>query len=138
MGSREVLSESIIGGKRLKEGKKVLMPYRAMHFDSQVFGDDSNNFNPRRFMERKNLIKSPSYRPFGGAAHYCPGRFIARREVQMFVAIVLMRFELEAVGKDGKEPRFPKMDDSLPTGGVQGLVKGEEVLVRVRPSKPDL
>jgi hypothetical protein len=135
IGTRTVMSESIIGGKRLKVGRKLLMPYRAMHFDSAIFGEEPNTFDPRRFMKRKDLVKSTSYKPFGGAAHYCPGRFIARREVQMFVAIMLKRFELEITRVSAKEQLFPKMDDSLPSGGIQIPAKGHGLILRVQPAR---
>jgi cholesterol 7alpha-monooxygenase len=73
IGARTVQTNTVIGGKKLRPGRKVLMPYRTMHFDSTVFGADATAFNPRRFMEKKTLVNSKSYRPFGGAAHYCPG-----------------------------------------------------------------
>ena len=107
------------------------MPYRVMHFDTTVFGVDAAAFNPKRFTTKKTLGTHKSYRPFGGAAHYCPGRYIARREVQMFTAVMLMRFEITLIGD---KSRFPKMDDTLPSGGIQTLLKGEDLIVRVRPS----
>ncbi|KAF2712344.1 cytochrome P450 [Pleomassaria siparia CBS 279.74] len=87
IGTRTVQVDTAIGGKKLRQGRKLLMPYRAMHFDSTVFGADAAAFNPRRSMENKALVTNKSYRPFGGAAYYCPGRYIARREVQMFTAV---------------------------------------------------
>ncbi|KAF2820999.1 cytochrome P450, partial [Ophiobolus disseminans] len=130
IGPRTVQVDTIIGGKKLRQGRKLLMPYRAMHFDPTVFGADAAAFNPRRFMEKKSLVAHKSYRPFGGAAHYCPGRFIARREVQMHTAVMLMRFDMAVV--EGQI--FPKMDDTLPSGGIQVPLKGEDLLIRVRPA----
>lgn len=104
------------------------MPYRAMHFGSVLFGANANDFIPRRFKENRGLMNNKSYRPFGGASHYCPGRWIARRGVYVFIAIMLKRFDMELV----EEKRFPKMDDTLPSGGVQGPLKGEDLVVRVR------
>jgi cholesterol 7alpha-monooxygenase len=135
IGTRTVQVDTIIGGKKLLQGRKLLMPYRAMHFDTTVFGDDALDFNPRRFMMKKSLVKDKSYRPFGGAAHYCPGRYIARREVQMCTAVMLMRFEMSVVpsGGSGKKSRFPTMDDTLPSGGIQLPLNGEDLIVRVKP-----
>lgn len=105
------------------------MPYRAMHFDPAAFGADASSFNVRRSMVKKRLMNSKSYRPFVGASHYCPGRWIARREVYVFTAVMLKPLELELV--EGKA-KFPRMDDTLPSGGVQGPLKGEDLIVRVR------
>jgi cholesterol 7alpha-monooxygenase len=119
----------------LRAGKTLLMPYRTMHFDPTVFGPDSASFNPRRFMENKTLITSKSYRPFGGGKHICPGRYIARREVQMCTAVMLMRFDMEVAEEESKgaKLKFPRMDDTLPSGGIQAPLKGEDLGVRVRP-----
>jgi hypothetical protein len=100
IGTRTVQTDTVIGEKMLRQGRKLLMPYRVMHFDPTVFGADADDFNPRRFIKKKALVANKSYRPFGGAAHYCPGRYIARREVQMFTAVMLQRFDMSlAVGK---------------------------------------
>ena len=137
IGTRTVQEESIIGGKRLRQERKLLMPYRAMHFDTAVFGSDADTFNPRRFLEKDSLLTSKSYRPFGGAAHYCLGRYIARREVQMFTAVMINRFDLSIARTidTGKKSEFPKMDNTLPSGGIQVPLKGEDLLLRVRPAK---
>jgi cholesterol 7alpha-monooxygenase len=134
IGTRTVTAETYIGGKKLRPGRKLMMPYRSMHSDTNVFGADAAQFNPRRFMDNKALLKSTSYRPFGGAAHYCPGRFIARMEVQMFVAVMLNRFKIRLVDSSGKKASFPKMDDSLPSGGIQAPAKGHDLIIRVTPA----
>ncbi|KAF2682031.1 cytochrome P450, partial [Lentithecium fluviatile CBS 122367] len=132
IGTRTVQTDTVIGGKKLRQGRQLLMPYRAMHFDFNVFGADATTFNPRRFMQ-KSLLTNKSYRPFGGAAHYCPGRYIARREVQMFTAVMLMRFDMSILDAKRQTPHFPKMDNTLPSGGIQVPLKGEDLMVRVRP-----
>jgi cytochrome P450 len=137
IGPRQVMQDTVINGKTLRKGHQLLMTYRTMHFSPEVFGNDADSFNPTRFMRNQELVKSPSYRPFGGASHYCPGRFIARKEVQMFVALVLRRFDLELVGEEGKKPTFPKMDDTLPSGGIQNPLKGQHLRVRARPANRD-
>ncbi|OCL02126.1 cytochrome P450 [Glonium stellatum] len=135
VGVRTVMAPFTLHGKRLRPGRKLLMHYRQMHFDPAVFGDDATCFNPERFMRNKSLERSTSYRPFGGAGTYCPGRFLARREILLFVAVLLKRFDISLVEKNGKAPRFPRLDDGLPTGGVIAPVFGDDVLLKVRPLK---
>ncbi|KAF1968180.1 cytochrome P450 [Bimuria novae-zelandiae CBS 107.79] len=100
MGTRTVQADTIIGGKKLRRVRKLLMPYRAMYFDDTVFGTDAAGFNPKRFMLNKGLVTHKSYRPFGGAAHYSPGHYIVRREMQMFTAVTLMRFDMSLVSQE--------------------------------------
>ena len=91
-------------------------------------------FDSERFLRRKNLHKSPTYRPFGGGSTYCPGRFIARQEVVAFVAFVLKRFEMEIpkAGIDGVSNTYPQLEEMEPCLGVMGPVQGNDLMVRIR------
>lgn len=107
----------------------------------------------------KDLARSKSFRPFGGGTTYCPGRFVARQEVYMFVVVVLHRFRIEVMGGEGdtegvneeaektkeekinpkketpptkKSPRLPELDHKKPSLGIMGPIKGADVLLRVR------
>ena len=135
IGARVVAQEVTVGGKTLRPGARLLMPYKQLHYDPDVFGPNAAGFDPERFLRNKNLLKSTSWRPFGGAATLCPGRFLARREVYMFVALVLFRFDIKlAPGPKGETPKFPVLDDSIPSGGVLGPVPGDDVILEVRLS----
>lgn len=135
IGTRVVVAECNLGGKLLRPGHKLLMPYRQMHCNPQVFGANAAQFDAERFLRNEGLVRNTSYRPFGGAATHCPGRFLARRDVYMFVALLLRRFDLSLYGKDGKTPRFPRMDETIPSGGMMGPAAGDDVIVRVRMVK---
>lgn len=130
IGPRVVASEAAIGRKLLRPGCKLLMPYRQLHFDPRVFGA-----NAARFLNNKDLARSTSYRPFGGAATHCPGRFPARREVYMFVVLVLRWFDINLEGVGGEKPRFPRMHETIPSGGMMGPVTGDNVFVKVRQAR---
>lgn len=139
MGVRLVTGETTIGGKTLRPGRKLLMPYRQLHLDEapSVWGDQvssrpASEFDAGRFLRNKDLARGPSFRPFGGGNGYCPGRFLARREVFMFVAAVLGRFEVTLVSSDVQG--FPELDLGTPTGGILTPKAGQDVLVRVVPS----
>ncbi|POS81166.1 hypothetical protein DHEL01_v200437 [Diaporthe helianthi] len=133
MGVRLVVNETKIGTKTLRPGRKLLMPYRQMHLDGSVWGNAAESFDPGRFMRDKSLSRSPSFRPFGGGNGYCPGRFLARREVFMFIATVLRRFQLDLVpASDGGKPKFPELDETTPTGGILSQMAGDDVVIRVQ------
>ncbi|KAG8162984.1 hypothetical protein KVR01_007462 [Diaporthe batatas] len=133
VGIREVTEQVSIGGKTLQPGRTLLMPYRQLHFDTSVFGPNAATFDPHRFLENKSLIRSTSWRPFGGAATHCPGRFLARREVYMFVATVLFRYDIRlAPGLDGTTPKFPRLDETIPSGGILSPVAGDDLLVQIQ------
>lgn len=141
VGSRNVESDVIVGGKTLRAGHRVLMPYRELHLNKEVFGENADEFDPDRFLNNKSLSRSPSYRPFGGAITYCPGRFLARREVYTFVALVFHRFDIGLAALDNRlsspgekltRPPFPRTDVAKTTGGMLGPVVGDDVHVSIR------
>ncbi|KAI0894405.1 cytochrome P450 [Annulohypoxylon nitens] len=136
IGARRVVQQCEIGGKTLKPGRMVIMPYRQNHFDPYIFGDNSSEFDAYRFIKVKNLRRNPAWRPFGGGTSYCPGRYITRREVYMFLALTLNRFHLTLEpSRNGLKQRFPAIDESIPAAGVLPPVHGHDVLVRVHPRK---
>ncbi|KAL8738485.1 MAG: hypothetical protein Q9181_000741 [Wetmoreana brouardii] len=104
---RHVTSPTKIGGKTCREGGLVLVPYRLLHLDPHVWGANAAAFDADRFLHNKDLTRSPSYRPFGGGQHLCPGRYLAKRAIYTFIAMVLARFEIRldektsAVSEDG-------------------------------------
>lgn len=122
-----------IGGKALQPGRKLLMPYKQLHMDAAIFGPNADSFDARRFINDKALERSTSWRPFGGAKTHCPGRFLARREVYMFLVIALFRFDLKLVTRPGESmSRFPRADTSVPAGGLLPPVKGDDVFVEIK------
>lgn len=137
IGARDVVSEVTIGGKVLAPGNKLLMPFHEMHSNPEVFGANTAEFDPRRFLKNQSLVKSTSYRPFGGGLTYCPGRFLARREIFMFVVSFLHQFDVELEpGKNGGPVVFPRMDESLALGGTMSPQKGNDLIIKVRAIKP--
>lgn len=125
-----------IGGKELQPGRKLLMPYRQLHIDPAVFGTNADEFDARRFMNNKSLERSTSWRPFGGAKTHCPGRFLARREVYMFLTLAIFRFDIRLVPRPGKSvPRFPRADRSVPAGGLLPPKAGDDVFIEVKRSR---
>lgn len=136
---RGVLSPTNIGTKTLYPGATVLVPYRQGLF-SDVFGPNVLDFDPHRFVQDPGLVKNPAYRPFGGGEKYCPGRFLTRREVVGFVALVLDRFDIELHNHHTEpkaQPQFPRLDVNKPSAGIIAPAPGDDVMVSIRPRKAD-
>ena len=98
--------------------------------NEQVWGADCARFDAGRFVENKTLLRHSSYRPFGGGVSYCPGRVMAKEQVYAFVGILFHRFEMKMSQKDGIE--FPRLDESMPSLGITGPVKGMDIVLDLK------
>lgn len=126
---RHVTEDTIIGGKLLRKGSRLMIPYRQLHFDESVFGSDVRSFKSDRFLKNKDLTRGGSWRPFGGGTTQCPGRFAAQKVVVSFVATLLKRFHVRI---DGPQP-FPEGQLGKPVLGIMAS-KGD-LRVRITPRK---
>ena len=112
----------------LQKGMIVQMPMAVMHSDPTAWGDDVNEFQPRRFLKQKNTYKKnlTAYRPFGGGASLCPGRHFVTLETMALVAVMVARFEMNPVEGGWCVPG--QKQESLATNVFP---PGEDVRVRV-------
>ncbi|KAH7115907.1 cytochrome P450, partial [Dendryphion nanum] len=102
---RVVMEDTVMGGKVLKKGHKIMLSIQGMHHDPSLWGPESSSLNPTRFLENPKMAKNPTFRPWGGGHSLCPGRHLARRSVMAFVAVLLKKYE---VGVEGRG--FPRAD----------------------------
>ena len=129
-----VIAPTVIGGKTLRSGTSVMIPVRQLHYDGEAFGGDADEFDAQRLMNN-DIDRSPSFLPFGERFNAFPRPFLAKREVLIFVAFVLQRFEINVVSNvsAGKaEPSPPQIDSKCQTQGIMQPVKGTEVYVRLK------
>lgn len=124
---RLITEDTVIGGKLMTKGNRVMVPHRLLHFEESVFGAEANEFRPERWMQKKNLARSPSWRPFGAGKTMCSGRFLARFSVTTFVATLLHRFDVELVGN----PSFPKADEGRPVLGTMSVREDSDITVKI-------
>lgn len=114
--TRAVMADTVLGDQYfLKKGSTLLVSGGAIHQLKPVWGDDVDEFNARRFIEltRSKELHPAAFRAFGGGSTLCPGRHFATNEILVFVAMILLRFDIKASkGSELKVPR--KQDDVLP------------------------
>ena len=137
---RNVVCDTVINGRTYQAGTKILMPYRQLHFNNDVFGVNADLFDHERFLRTKNLNRNPNYKPFGGGSTLCSGRFIAKREVIAFVALILNRFDLELSrtpdgSEKGGEQSFPRFDYTKPGLGIMDVKDNDDLVVVLKPRK---
>ncbi|KAI1748748.1 putative cytochrome p450 [Xylaria castorea] len=125
---RFITKDTLIGDKLLPKGHRVIVPHRLQHFDEAVFGANTHEFHPERWLHGgKDLTRNSSWHPFGAGKTMCSGRFLARFSVTTFVATVLQRFDISLVGN----PPFPQGDEGRPVLGIISIKEGEEFTVRL-------
>lgn len=126
---RYITDDTPIGGKILRKGNRVMIPNRQLHFNESVFGDRVTEFVSTRFVNNSALTRSMSWRPFGGGATMCPGRFIAKEAVTAFVAMTVQRFDIELA----EQQNFPRLEDGNPVLGIMSSKGGDDLLIRLIP-----
>ena len=106
-GSRYILKDVMLEDTfLLRKGMVVQMPTAVMHSDSRAWGENVNEFQPRRFLKQNSTSKgsfkqnSSAYRPFGGGVSMCPGRHFVTLETMALAACMLSSFDLVPV--DGR------------------------------------
>ncbi|KAK8123048.1 hypothetical protein PG984_011718 [Apiospora sp. TS-2023a] len=113
---RCVNQDTVIGGKLLRRGNKIIIPFRLLHLDEEV----SKGGGAAR-------AQGSSRRPFGGGNTVCTGRFVAEHMIKSCVAIILRRFDLSVL--DGAQ--VPRGDEGTPGLGIMGLRAGDDFKVKI-------
>jgi cytochrome P450 len=124
---RHVLEDTVIGGKLLRQGSRLMIPYRQLHFNQSVFGPNIDQFKSDRFLKDTSLKRGGSWRPFGGGTTQCPGRYAAKLVVLSFIAMLFKRFRVDIDGpQKSPEPQLGKP--------VLGIVASKgDLRVRITP-----
>ncbi|KAI9709203.1 MAG: hypothetical protein M1828_002542 [Chrysothrix sp. TS-e1954] len=121
------LSDTTIGGKyEVDTSTPCILNLRGLHHDPEVWGEDHNIFRPERMLEGGFAAKPPnSWKPFGNGVRSCIGRAFAEQEMVMTIALILQRFQVEAV-----DPSYElKLMNTL-------TIKPDDFEIRVR-RRPD-
>jgi cytochrome P450 len=124
---RLTLAPVPIGKRVIPTNSVVLVPFRPLHYDEEVFGSDVNTFNPDRFVKNKGLSNSQNFKPFSAGSSYCPGRKLATMEFIGFVAEMLGAYDVEVVG----EMKVPSADERTPTKGIVLPIETEDLTLRI-------
>ena len=128
---RTVTEDTVIRETIFRKGNRIMIPNRQLHFDPEIYGDGVDTFRSTRFLENKNLLRSLSWRAFGGGATLCPGRYVAKQSVITFVVMLLQRYEIELA----RPQTMPRLEEGYPVLGLMGSKEGDDLVVRLRPNE---
>ncbi|KAK4081308.1 uncharacterized protein Triagg1_2840 [Trichoderma aggressivum f. europaeum] len=85
-----------------KKGWRVSIPTFLLHNRDTFWGGDAESFGPEKFLpggiatDGKGKVKTQGFVPYGGGAHLCPGRHLAKMEILASSALVVMALDCEA------------------------------------------
>lgn len=127
---RYIAEDTFIGGKVLRKGNRLMIPNRHLHLDANVFGQAVQYFDSERFVKRRSVLRSLNWRPYGGGATMCPGRYLAKQSVISFVVVLLHSYDIELFGHQ----KFPRLEDGYPVLGIMSSKERDDLLVRISPA----
>jgi cytochrome P450 len=107
---RKVLEDTTFDGYHLQKGNYLQVPIMPIHYNTDIWGANAEDFDARRFVEANGTIKPSalppnSFMPWGSAPHLCPARQFASTEILIMAALLLLRLEIEPVGDNWVVPK---------------------------------
>ncbi|KAL1789027.1 steroid 17-alpha-hydroxylase/17,20 lyase [Sigmodon hispidus] len=99
--------DSSIGEFTIPKDTHVIINLWALHHNEQEW-DQPERFMPERFLDPTGnhlIIPSSSYLPFGAGPRSCVGEVLARKELFIYMACLLQRFDLD-VPDDNQLPNL--------------------------------
>ncbi|KAI9188700.1 hypothetical protein H9P43_000121 [Blastocladiella emersonii ATCC 22665] len=111
---RETMRDVVLSdGTVLPRGTRVAGHLCTVHADAGIWGDDSAEFKPERFLVGGDEGKVPSthpgahdfaWAPFGGGQRVCLGQGFSIMEQRVVLASMLARYEWTVAGEAGAKP----------------------------------
>lgn len=78
-----------LGNLEIPAGTELSLALIDLHYDTNIWGEDANKFNPQRFNEpRKHLA---SFLPFGFGPGICVGQNLAMAEAKVVLSMILQQ-----------------------------------------------
>jgi len=148
--TREVVGPVQIEGHELEKGSILQVSTEIVHYDEDIWGapgHPAGKFWAERHIKHVEtpdgrtarqfslLGRAYDYLPFGGGVTICPGRFFAKQEVMLTVAILVSRFDVEFDAwtnlEDGSVSDRPARNDAWFSGSA-AMPPDRDMRVRMR------
>eukprot|EP00550_Attheya_septentrionalis_P006736 CAMPEP_0198294484 /NCGR_PEP_ID=MMETSP1449-20131203/22548_1 /TAXON_ID=420275 /ORGANISM="Attheya septentrionalis, Strain CCMP2084" /LENGTH=496 /DNA_ID=CAMNT_0043994445 /DNA_START=149 /DNA_END=1639 /DNA_ORIENTATION=+ len=119
----------------IEAGSKLMPFWGILHSDPHIF-ENPNQFQYDRFVDTAKVFKYKSGKPlthapvmaFGGGAHLCPGRKFIAYEVKLFLAMLMINFDMVLV--DGE--RHPNINPAMQGIGVSHPDHDPKIEIRLK------
>lgn len=118
VSARWVVRDTMINDRYLlRKDSVVQIPGAVIHQDPAIWGPDVKEFNPERFLKGAAKHHPGAFRVFGGGATLCPGRNFAVAELISFVAMFIMRFDVNPINYGWRKSLAARSNlvDSIPS-----------------------
>ncbi|XP_022738013.1 beta-amyrin 11-oxidase-like [Durio zibethinus] len=95
---RKAEADVNINGYTIPKGWKVLVWYRAVHMDPNIYS------NPKEFLPSRwenHRLKAGAFIPFGAGSRTCPGAALGKLEISIFLHYFLLNYKLEELNPRG-------------------------------------
>lgn len=121
--TREALQDTKLGDLYVPKGVALWFPTIALNQDPEIWGADSQIFNPDRFSNGigKACNNPQVYMPFGCGPRVCVGQNFAMIEMKIIISLILSKFSFTLSPKYVHSPTFNLVIQ--PKYGVNLLVK---------------
>ncbi|RAL08038.1 cytochrome P450 [Aspergillus homomorphus CBS 101889] len=137
---RKTTQATTLDGYGIPKGTIIAIPQRLHMMSEEAFGLNPSTFDYYRFQRDKSLTHKTEFRGFGGGTTLCSGRTAGRHMVLAFVAFVLWRYDIEALGPSQKvlgirgKP-FPQLDEATPSLGPGRPLDGGDLILKLTQRK---
>lgn len=93
--ARENLQDIQLDGHTIPKGTPLLMNFYTLHRREDIWGPQSDRFNPEHFLLEDAKSRHPyAHLPFSGGPRGCIGYRYAMMSLKMLLALILKHFEL--------------------------------------------
>ncbi|CAI5440671.1 unnamed protein product [Caenorhabditis angaria] len=96
--SRKCMKSTEVCGIRIEKDTNIQVDTWSVHYDKQIWGEDSNEFRPERWNDQQ-MKNGANYLPFGFGPRQCIGMRLAMMEEKLILAHILRKFDFEIGSK---------------------------------------
>ncbi|NP_001351734.1 cytochrome P450 94C1 [Zea mays] len=117
--------DTLPDGTAVAKGTRVTYHAYAMGRMESVWGPDCGEFRPERWLRDGRFVPESPYRypVFQAGARVCVGKELALMEMKAVIVAVVRGFDIEAVGRSSRRPRFAPGLTATFAGGLPVRVR---------------